>query len=345
MNKLKPSSLARCILLKVGGIIVFGLFVLSLLGTFSLHVLGATTSNLPFSGVKLEVRNDNIVEQVIAGYADDQHQIAMQIDTYFDIGSLTKAFTAAGILRLSQNGKLHLDDPLEKFLPGLPLEKSQVTLLDLITHRSGLGYPSEEAMKLTLKSHQFESASFFRELIANSPRIGPRFETWQYSNLGYSLLAYILSQSSGQAYKDFITQEFLAPHQIECGFNDGLSVPEERRARGRFQGAESFRAGDDMREQFLQGATGMVCTANGLITWARSILRESVFGDLTRQFLFLQGLPRIGIVEHKPLYSFGWFVENEGSVMHTGETWGFSSVISVNVLDNRIRVELSNQTD
>ncbi len=91
-----------------------------------------------FSGAVLVAEGDQVLLRAAAGLADRVHGRVNQADTIFDVGSLTKQFTAAAVLLLAERGKLAVDDTLERFFDDVPKDKRAIRLHHLLTHTSGL---------------------------------------------------------------------------------------------------------------------------------------------------------------------------------------------------------------
>ena len=91
-----------------------------------------------FAGTVLLARGDTVLLHRGYGLADPSTQFPETTETLHAIGSLTKAFTAAAILRLEADGQLRTSDPLEAILPGVPEDKAKITLLQLLNHTAGV---------------------------------------------------------------------------------------------------------------------------------------------------------------------------------------------------------------
>ncbi|AOZ90876.1 serine hydrolase domain-containing protein [Paenibacillus crassostreae] len=168
--------------------------------------------NLNFSGSILLVKNNKV--KIAKGYkmANSEEKKINGPDTVFQIGSLTKAFTATAIMQLQEAGKLHIDDPVKKYVKDYPYEK--VTLYELLTHTSGIPnftyFPdyisnmhiqvsvSENIDKFKDKPLEFEPASQFN-----------------YSNSGYILLGAVIENVSGESYSQYIEEHIISPLGME----------------------------------------------------------------------------------------------------------------------------------
>jgi CubicO group peptidase (beta-lactamase class C family) len=91
-----------------------------------------------FSGSILVARHGQVLLAKGYGWADREHRVPHSRETVFPIGSITKHFTAAAILKLEMHGQLKTSDPISKYLPGVPPDKANITIHQLLTHTSGL---------------------------------------------------------------------------------------------------------------------------------------------------------------------------------------------------------------
>lgn len=163
-----------------------------------------------FSGaVRIDIGEDTILRDA-AGFADASTQRPFTPDTQFEIGSLTKPFTAAAILALQDEGRLSTNDPLSKFFPDLPADKASITLHQLLTHSAGfpLVIPPVGAGNSDLDP--VGRAEFLRRAFA-TPLLFEPGSRIEYSNGNYSLLAAVVEIVSGQDYETYLKTRILAP--------------------------------------------------------------------------------------------------------------------------------------
>ncbi len=157
-----------------------------------------------FSGAVLLASGGKTVLEQAYGLADREKKTRNMLSTRFRIGSMNKMFTAVAVLQLVQQGKVHLEDPLGKYLADYPNKDvaSKVTIQNLLTHTGGTGDffgPEFTAHRLELKT--FED---YVKLYGNRPL---RFEPgskWEYSNYGFLLLGLVVEKASGQSYYDYV---------------------------------------------------------------------------------------------------------------------------------------------
>jgi len=137
------------------------------------------------------------------GQADLELDVPMPADASFEIGSVTKQFTAAAVLLLAERGKLAVDDELTKYLPDFPTHNQRITIRHLLTHTSGIkGYTEmpEFADLMPLR----KSPETLVKLFADKPLDFAPGENLVYNNSAFFLLGLIIEKVSGQTYADFV---------------------------------------------------------------------------------------------------------------------------------------------
>lgn len=165
------------------------------------------------NGSFLVTQHGKVVYQGALGEADASAQVALTVEDAFDIGSISKQFAAAAVLRLVDRGQLALDDPAIKYLPQLPY--ADITLRQLLTHTSGVPdvFPMYTQMfkrgEVTAPMRGDEAVALLVEHKAPL-RFAPG-AAFEYSNTGYILLAQIVGHVAGMDYADFLQREFFAP--------------------------------------------------------------------------------------------------------------------------------------
>jgi len=155
-----------------------------------------------FSGAMLVADPRGIVLRKGYGPADARRRIAPGM--VFDMGSMTKQFTAAGILLLEAERRLATTDSLGRFFPQIPPDKRGITIHQLLTHTSGLveDFADDYA--------QMSRDSAVRAIFSR-PLQSPPGREFHYSNAGFSLLAIIMEQVSGQPYERFMAERIYGP--------------------------------------------------------------------------------------------------------------------------------------
>jgi CubicO group peptidase (beta-lactamase class C family) len=171
---------------------------------------------------------DRIIYSEAFGITDKASATAVTPRSVQQIGSVTKQFTAAAILRLAERGALTLDDRIEKFVPEFNPRGATITLRHLLSHTSGIRrdwFPPTAYVDLT---SPVTRAQVIKTLNGQSFDSEPG-KNWSYSNAGYMLLGYAIESITGKSFADFVHEEFALPLGLldtgVCGTSN-LPLPE-----------------------------------------------------------------------------------------------------------------------
>jgi CubicO group peptidase (beta-lactamase class C family) len=258
-----------------------------------------------FSGVILVEINGKPAILKAYGYSNEQAGFKNGPRTLFDIGSITKQFTAAAILRLEMDGKLSTEDKLSKYFDGVPADKAEITLHDLLRHQSGL--PSTVGADYD----QITQADFVKKVF-DAPlkfSVGERFS---YSNIGYSLLAMIVEKVSGQSYEDYLQANLFKPAGMDTtGYSrpsfDLKQIAVGYRMNGEAWGKPTDKAWDGAAPYWhLKGNGGILSTVGDLYKWHRALLSDKILSKAAKQKLYSP--KRRPNEDDNPYYAYGWDV-------------------------------------
>ncbi|HSU28188.1 MAG TPA: serine hydrolase domain-containing protein [Chitinophagaceae bacterium] len=150
------------------------------------------------------------------GYSDCNLKKKTQRDMIYDIGSITKMITTVAVLRLVQNQKLSLDQKVSDFIAGWPEDKKDISVLQLLTHSSGL------KESLGLDEDTVITKEGFIEKVKGSKLLFHPGDSVQYSNTGYTILGYIIEQVANMPYEAYVKRELFDPLGIK---KMGYSIP------------------------------------------------------------------------------------------------------------------------
>ncbi|NVK52834.1 MAG: beta-lactamase family protein [Flavobacteriaceae bacterium] len=157
-----------------------------------------------FNGVVLLAKGDNILYNVAYGNASKERNISNTIDTKFNLGSITKIFTAIGIIKLVEQGKLKYENTIADIIPDYPKKDvaKSITIHQLLTHTSGIMRDIKRSTDVT----NYKLVKDFNEHYENEPLDFDSGE-FNYSNVGYILLGRVIEAVTNTSYFDFIQQE------------------------------------------------------------------------------------------------------------------------------------------
>ncbi len=185
-----------------------------------------------FAGAVLLAKNGAPIFASAYGQANRELGTANALDTRFRNGSMNKMFTAVAVLTLVQAGKLRLEDPIARHLPGYPDSTiaQRVTVHQLLTHTAGMGDvfgPDFAVQRLELRRHQDYIDRFGKRPLLFEPG-----RQWMYSNYGFIVLGAVIEKVSGQSYYDYVREHVYQP----AGMTSTGSEPEDQAVPGRAVG-------------------------------------------------------------------------------------------------------------
>ena len=215
------------------------------------------------------------------GFADKEKNKPMRITTGFDIGSIVKPMTAIAIFKLEEKGKLSVNDTLGKFFPGIPEDKKNITIYQLLTHTAGM-------QDLFGGDYEVVSRDWLIEKALNAKLVREPGKERLYSNSGYSLLAVIIEKVSGKAYEKFMREEIFEPAGVEkTGYslagwkNEDLAVG--YRNEQRWGSPLDHQWANDGPSWNLRGNGGMLSTVEDLSRWFEALLDGKIVGEKSLQ--------------------------------------------------------------
>ena len=259
------------------------------------------------------------------GMTDRESAVAATPRSVMQIGSLTKQFTAAAILRLAERGALTLDDRIEKFVPDFDPRGATITLRRLLSHTSGVRrdwYPPGAPINL--------SAPVTREQTIQGLNSGPLLDfqpgtKFSYSNAGYMLLGLAIESITGTLYADFIQSELALPLGLldtgVCGTHS-LPVPE-----GYGQPAGTWVRMPPFHTSVVRYSGGLCSTASDLARWAH--LLATGHAILPSSYAIMSSRAKLA---NNTLVAYGFGLEvasmlGRPAVLHNGALNGFQSFL------------------
>jgi len=282
-----------------------------------------------FNGAVLVAREGRIVYEHAFGLANREWNIPNDVQTKFEIGSMTKQFTALLVLQFVNEGRISLDGHVSDYLPYYRKDTgNRITVRELLSHTSGVpnfinipGFLEDPASRAKYTVREFVEKYCSGDLNFEP---GTKFD---YSNSGYFLLGAILEEVSGKTYEQLLEDRIFKPLGMK---NSGYTHPETvlpHRAAGYERSSSGFRNARyyDMSIPFAAGA--LYSTVEDLNLWDQTLYGERLLPARLRNLLFKPNLYN---------YGFGWGIlvpepgspyAGESIAMHGGAIFGFQSVI------------------
>jgi CubicO group peptidase (beta-lactamase class C family) len=276
-----------------------------------------------FMGSVLVVKGDEVLLSKGYGKANLEHDIDNTPDTKFRIGSISKQFTAAAILKLQEQGLLDVSDSISKHLPDYP-KGNDITIHHLLTHSAGIpSFTGFEDYQIFKKQHHTLEEIINR--FKDSPLEFAPGTKYNYSNSGYILLAHLTEKVSGKSYGEFLEQEFFKPHGLTNTGEERLEAILPNKASGYGYTGEYWNC-DFIDMTVPTGGGSLYSTTHDLYQWSRKLQT----GNIIKKNLFEHmRSPLIAVDEtNKAFYGYGlanteW--ESEQVVWHDGGIEGFVS--------------------
>lgn len=317
-------------------------------------LFGKLNADKQFYGNVLIAEKGKILYQKSFGKANAATGETLNAESVFELASVSKQFTAMGILLLQKEGKLRLEDSLRKYFPELPY--SGITVKHLLQHTSGL----PDYMNLMLSKGNVNTIMTNADMIALLAKHKPKRnfvpgEKWEYSNTGYALLASIIEQVSGRSFGDYLAASIFGPLKMKNTF--------VYRRRFESRVVNNYAYGYIMNPKTkeyvlpdsllmtakmvycLDGITGdgtVNSTTGDLLKWDRALYTEKLISKEMLAAAFTPGMLNNGKAHH---YGYGWAVgefQNRKIINHSGGWPGYATFIERHTETDKTIIILSN---
>jgi len=259
-----------------------------------------------FQGNALVVRGNLVLLRKGYGAADRERDVPYSPETVFSIGSITKQFTAAAILKLEMQGQLRVEDPIARYLPGVPADKQSITVHHLLTHTAGLD--SDFAGDYDPVGRD----EYVRRVLA-APLRGRPGEAYFYANSGYSLLGAIVEIVSGTGYENYLREHLFLPAGMkDTGYR--LAAWEPRRLavgygpEGRWGRITERPWAEDGPYWALRANGGIHSTLDDLLRWDRALRGDAILSPAAKDKMYARHVaegPGSG-----SFYGYGWSIQD-----------------------------------
>jgi CubicO group peptidase (beta-lactamase class C family) len=313
-----------------------------------------------FNGNILVAKGGNIIYQQALGYADFNSKRPLNDSSVFELASVSKQFTAMGIMICKERGLLSYDDNIKKFFPGLPYDN--ITVRNLLTHTSGI--PSYEDQ--FEKKWDRKKIAFNKDVIAMLQQEKDTLffkpgSKWQYSNTGFALLASIIEKVSGISYNNFMAKNIFQPLGMTHTY-----IYNTRRSTGKIPAnyALGYVYSDSLKRYilpdsltrddivyYLDGIAGDGCvnsTTGDLLKWDRALYKNKLVSQSSLDEM-LSPLVQMSARDSTGFYGYGVMVQPKSPrgkvVSHTGGWPGYATLLIRRTdIDETIIVLSNNET-
>jgi CubicO group peptidase (beta-lactamase class C family) len=324
-----------------------------------------------FSGGVLIAEKGRIIYSKYCGLADIARNIPNGPDSRFDIASVSKTFTAVGILQLMEKGRIKLDDAFARYFPEFPYPS--VTVRQMLTHSSGI--PDEFEVFGPIVEKYPDSVLRNKDLIPILKASGKPLqflpgEKWHYCNTNFELLALLVEKLSGEPFGDYIKRHIFRPARMNDSYIITSTRPKDDRAVVRYvlpyYYSQNYANADSVKEgRFAMPAYGGTVGDNNVVSTVGDLLNydQALYGNVLLRPQTLEqafephplkdgslNYDHAGDPDHPHAsYGLGWFVTADSAgnriVYHGGYNPGASTMIYRDLTRQRTIVFFDNTND
>jgi len=305
---------------------------------------------LGFNGCVLIAQRGQIIFKKVAGFSNIKTNDPLKLNSAFQLSSTSKTLTAAAILLLKDQGKITLDDNVQKFFPQFPY--SNITIKLLLTHRSGLNNYLYFAEPLCDAFNCYNGKKFDNNVLMQiietlKPHVyAPPNRKFEYCNTNYAILASIVEKVSNSNFADFMDQQIFQPLGMKNTWVHNLKYDTLHTDLT----IGHLASGQIEKEIFADdviGDKGIYSTVEDLFKWDQALYTEKILRKGTIEEAF-KGYSN----EHKGArnYGFGWRLIDDGKkedkvVYHNGWWHGYNSTFFRRPSDQTTIIILSNKSN
>ncbi len=258
------------------------------------------------------------------GLANVELKVPMNTEQVFQIGSMTKQFTAVAILLLEAQGKLSVQDEITQFIPDYPIRGHNFTLHHLLTHTSGIKDFTRMKSIMSIAKQDLspkELVDFFKD----EPVDFLPGEQFKYNNSGYALLGYVIELVSGERYADFIERHIFQ----KIGMKDSRYASDRavilNRAYGYHQ-RNGFTNKMHISLNIPYASGSLMSTLDDLVLWQHALTQHTILKKESLEKAFQQKYLNSGAAIS---YGYGWHIKDWDGITireHGGSVFGFKSM-------------------
>lgn len=274
-------------------------------------------------GTILIAKDDKVIYRKGFGMANMEHNIAMKPEMVFEIGSISKQFTAVAILMLVESGQLTLQDEITKFIPDYPTNGKKITVHHLLTHTSGIKSYTEMEKWAKVWRNDLTPLEMI-DIFKNEPMDFAPGEKFYYSNSGYFLLGYLIEKASGMPYEKFVEEKIFKPLQMNNSYYGEQARIIPNRASGYQKQVEFFNAEYlSLTQPYAAGS--IMSTVDDLLKWNQAIVSNKLIKQESRNLAWTSAKLNDG---GETGYGYGWAIDDVNglkSIEHSGGIFGYST--------------------
>jgi CubicO group peptidase (beta-lactamase class C family) len=277
-------------------------------------------------GIAILVAKDGkAIYKKALGKSNLELNIPIELNSVFQIGSITKQFTAISILMLAEQGKLNIEDKIGKYIPEYIEVGRDITIHHLLNHTSGIKnktHLSEKNYTSRMDRSPEELITYFKD----EPLAFVPGEKFKYSNAGYILLGQIIETISKQSYGQFLQENIFDEIEMTSSYYGNMKNIIPNRATGYKIKQNEFINADYMSLSLAYSAGALLSTTEDLLKWQNALLQNTLLKESSIKQAMTPTLLNSG---KRIPYGYGFRFSKLGNspvIAHTGSTKGFTSI-------------------
>ena len=301
------------------------------------ELMNAYAKAFKFNGAVMVVKDGRILLDKGYGFRNVKDSVRNDENSIFQIGSITKQFTATVILKLQEEKKLSVQDKLSKYFPDYPKGDS-ITIQQLLTHTSGIySYTNDQAFMSTEVSKPSDRKRMMA-LFKDKPLQFSPGTQWEYSNSGYSLLGYIIEDVAKMPYEQAVRKYIFEPLGMSHSGFDFTHLNSKEKATGYFRLNDEGNLPAPIVDSSVSFSAGAIYTTVGdLNKWAQALQTNAIISKASMDK---------ATTPVKNNYGYGLAIDSiagKRAVGHSGGIHGFNSNM-VRIPEDNTSVILLNNT-
>lgn len=271
----------------------------------------------------LVAKKGQVIYKKAFGSANLELNVPMRADMVFRIGSVTKQFTAIGILQLVEQDKISLQDSIQKYVKDFPSKGYTITIENLLTHTSGLiDYSSMNDPDPYIERRDF-TAAYIIDYFKKEPLQFKPGTKYAYSNSNYALLAYTIEKITGKSYHSYMEENVIKLAGLTNTLYAGENTVVPKRVTGYTRDNGFYQNCDYQTISLGYGCGDLMSTVEDLYKWNNALFAY----ELVKRETLEKALTPYKLSDGtNSTYGFGWFIDRKDGrkcIHHEGQVSGF----------------------
>jgi CubicO group peptidase (beta-lactamase class C family) len=293
-------------------------------------LIKAAISENKIPAMSVAIVNDNGIRYANGfGMADLDNSVPAKSSTVYRLGSLSKTITATAVMRLSEEAKLDLDAPIQKYCPAFPQKQWPLTARQLLSHLGGVrDYNNQKFLEEYFSTRHYASVTESLEIFKGDPLIQEPGTKYSYSTYGYNVLGCAIEGASSMTYENYIRENILKPAgMLQTGVDDIFDIiPNRARGYGKtHDGVLRNTAFADTSNKIPAG--GLLSTVEDIGKFYIALRNGKLVNAKTLEQMWTPQKTRDG---QQVTYGLGWRVADRNGmkeIYHGGSAAGFSTFL------------------